>query len=47
MHESKHCPACGSNLNEKGICMNEKCPRRKLQIRRSEAENRLNKERSN
>lgn len=28
----RYCPACGSQLDNDGICMKETCPRRKLQL---------------
>ena len=28
----RYCPACGSQLDEEGICMRASCPRRKLQL---------------
>lgn len=28
----RYCPACGSQLDEEGICTRETCPRRKLQL---------------
>lgn len=28
----RYCPACGSSLDDAGICTNEKCVRRALQL---------------
>lgn len=28
----RHCPACGAQLDDEGICTRETCPRRKLQL---------------
>lgn len=28
----RYCPACGTELDEEGICTRETCPRRKLQL---------------
>lgn len=30
--EKRYCPACGHEQDENGICTNEKCPRRSLQV---------------
>lgn len=34
----RYCTACGSELDADGICTNEKCARRKIQLRKQEAE---------
>ena len=28
----RYCPACGTGLDDDGICTRETCPRRKLQL---------------
>ena len=38
MEQKRYCPACGAELNSNGICTNEKCARRKIQLRKQEAE---------
>lgn len=37
MTTKRYCSACGSELDADGICTNEKCPRRKIQIRQKAA----------
>lgn len=36
--EKRYCTACGSELDADGICTNEKCARRKIQLRKKEAD---------
>lgn len=33
----RYCPACGSPLDDEGICTRSKCPRRALQLKAKEA----------
>lgn len=32
MKIKRYCPACGSQLDDEGICTRGTCPRRKLQL---------------
>lgn len=36
--EKRYCTACGSELDADGIGTNEKCARRKIQLRKKEAD---------
>ena len=42
----RYCPACGAHLDEKGICTNEKCARRKLQLKAKEKASALQAEKN-
>lgn len=39
--EKRYCPACGSELDAEGICTNEKCARRKIQLKKKEADSKV------
>lgn len=44
MEEKKYCPACGAELDADGICTNETCQRRRLQLLLKRKKDALKKE---
>lgn len=41
--EKRYCPACGSELDEDGICTREGCARRAIQLRQKAAKDKAEK----
>lgn len=39
--DKRYCPACGSELDSEGICTNQKCARRKIQLRKKAADEKI------
>lgn len=46
MEEKRYCPACGAELDADGICTRETCARRKIQLRKKAADDKVEKEKS-
>lgn len=44
--EKRYCSACGAELDADGICTNTKCARRKIQMRKKAAEEKIEKAKS-
>ena len=44
--EKRYCSACGAELDADGICTNQKCARRKIQMRKKAAEEKIEKAKS-
>ncbi len=43
MDEKRYCPACGAELGADGICTREGCARRKIQLRKKAADDKVEK----
>lgn len=46
MEEKRYCPACGAELDLEGICTRESCARRKIQLRKKAADDKVEKAKS-
>lgn len=46
MEEKRYCPACGAELDSEGICTRETCTRRKIQLRKKAADDKVEKSKS-
>ena len=46
MYEKRYCPACGAELDADGICTRETCARRKIQLRKKAADDKVEKAKS-
>lgn len=46
MEEKRYCPACGAELDSEGICTRESCVRRKIQLRKKAADDKVEKAKS-
>ena len=46
MTEKRYCPACGAELDADGICTRETCARRKIQLRKKAADDKVEKVKS-
>ncbi len=46
MEEKRYCPACGADLDADGICTRETCARRKIQLRKKAADDKVEKVKS-
>lgn len=46
MEEKRYCPACGAALDADGICTRETCARRKIQLRKKAADDKVEKVKS-
>lgn len=46
MGEKRYCSACGAELGADGICTRESCARRKIQLRKMAADDKVEKAKS-
>lgn len=46
MEEKRYCSACGAELDADGICTRETCARRKIQLRKKAADDKVEKVKS-